>query len=237
MVFGMVLAGGIGSRMGSDKPKQYIEINGKPVIVYTLEKFCRYDGFEKVIVLCPSEWADYTKDIFEKHLAKYTEKIQVICGGDSRNETIMNGISYIDEEYSLSDDTIIVTHDAARPFINQRILDENISAAKNFGAATTAIAATDTILNCPTRKFVSDITDRSMMYQCQTPQTFYAKKLRSMYQALNEEEKEVLTDASGILIKNGVKVALVDGERYNMKVTYPNDLVVAKAYLDAGIVE
>ena len=90
MVYGIVLAGGIGSRMGGDKPKQYLTLKGKPVIIYTIEKFFTYPDFEKVIVLCPSQWVEHTKDLIRKHIAPAQNKVCVIEGGTTRNETIMN---------------------------------------------------------------------------------------------------------------------------------------------------
>lgn len=237
MVFGLVLAGGVGSRMGNrEKPKQFLMLCDKPVIIHTLEKFSSYGGFEKILVLCPSKWILYTEEILKVYMGEARENIVVLEGGSSRNETIMNGIRYIDEKYRVDDETIVVTHDAARPFINNRIIDENIEFTQRNGAATTAVSATDTILYCPSGEMVEKITDRSVLYQCQTPQTFFAKNLRDMYEALGEKEREVLTDASGILVKNGIKVALVRGETYNIKITYPNDLIVAEAYIKSGIV-
>ena len=118
MVFGLVLAGGIGCRMGNNgKPKQFLMACGKPVIIHTLEKFCINGAFIKIIVLCPSEWVSYTQGLIEEYLSSYKKNIAVASGGNSRNNTIMEGIRYIEDNYILDDSTIIVTHDAARPFI------------------------------------------------------------------------------------------------------------------------
>ena len=232
VIFSLILAGGVGNRMGNvEKPKQFLEICGKPIIIYTLENFCENHKSEKIIVLCPKEWISYTEKLIKKYLFEYESYIVVLEGGSTRNETLMNGIEYIKKEYGMDSETIIITHDAARPFINDRIINENISETIKSGAATTAIPATDTILYCPDKKKVDKITDRSELFQCQTPQTFFAKQLYDMYNQLSDEEKEILTDASGILVKNGVKVALVQGETYNIKITYQSDLVVAETYL------
>ena len=146
MIFGVVLAGGIGSRMGNvDKPKQYLLIGDKPILIHTLEKFFIESEFEKVLVLCPKEWVAHTRNLIVKYLGD-TERVVVLAGGDTRNETIMNSIDYIEENYGLSEDTIIVTHDSVRPFVTQRIIKENIQYAKEFGACDTAVAATDTIV-------------------------------------------------------------------------------------------
>ena len=236
MIFGLILAGGIGSRMGSDMPKQYLEICDKPIIVYTVDRFLEYEDFEKVIVLCPDEWIDYTDEIIkDKCLSGKDADIEVIAGGKSRNDTIMNGIAYIKDNFGINDDTIIVTHDAARPFINRRIITENVEKCIKYGAVTTAIAATDTILKCDSDKIIEDIPDRSNMYQCQTPQTFHAKELKELYFALSDKEREILTDASKILVLSGKKVAIVNGERTNIKITYKEDLIFAESILKSMI--
>lgn len=229
MIFGLILAGGVGSRMGADKPKQYLEIGDKPIIVHTIERFIEYESFEKIIVLCPDEWIGYTRDIIkDKCENKKEADIEIITGGDSRNETIMNGIAYIEEHYGVDDDTIIVTHDAARPFINNRIISENVGKTLEYGAATTAIPAVDTILDC-NNGVIENIPDRSSMYQCQTPQTFHAKQLRELYFSLTDSERGILTDASKILVLSGKKVAIVNGERTNIKITYKEDMIFAES--------
>ncbi|MGN1328360.1 MAG: 2-C-methyl-D-erythritol 4-phosphate cytidylyltransferase [Eubacterium sp.] len=232
MVYGVILAGGIGSRMGGDKPKQYLNVNGKPIIIYTVEKFFAVPELEKIIVLCPKQWVEHTKNLIEKHIAPAKERIAVIEGGDTRNETIMNAIDFIEKEGNLDDDTIIVTHDSVRPFVTNRIIEENIQFAKEYGACDTVVPATDTIVEAQDNTIISSIPDRSKMYQGQTPQSFNALKLKNIYNALTNEEKDILTDAAKIFVIKGEKVALVQGETYNMKITYPYDLRVAKSLLE-----
>lgn len=232
MIYGVVLAGGIGSRMGNtDKPKQFLLVGEKPIIIHTIEKFYVNDKFEKIIVLCPSQWVSHTTNLIKKYIKKDTERIVVIEGGSTRNETIMNSIKYIDETDGVTDDTIIVTHDSVRPFVTHRILEENIKAALEFGACDTVIPATDTIVESKNNKSITSIPERNYMYQGQTPQSFNAKKLRELYCGLTEEEKEILTDAAKIFVIKGEKVELVNGEVFNIKITYPYDLRVAESLL------
>lgn len=231
MIYGVVLAGGVGSRMGNvGKPKQYLLIGDKPILIHTLEKFYMQSEFEKVLVLCPQEWMSHTKNLIKKYI-RDTERVVVLQGGDTRNETIMNAISYIESQGNLNEDTIIVTHDSVRPFVTQRILEENIQYAKEYGACDTAVAATDTIVCSDDNVVISDIPERRKMYQGQTPQTFKALKLKNLYQALSEEEKNLLTDAAKIFVMKGEKVHIVEGEVFNIKITYPYDLRVAEALL------
>ena len=222
MIYGVVLAGGVGSRMGNmGKPKQYLLIGEKPILIHTLEKFYMQSEFE---------WLSHTKDLIRKYIPD-KDRIVVLEGGETRNETIMNAIDHIEQEGNLDQDTIIVTHDSVRPFVTQRILEENIRYAKEYGACDTAVAATDTIVCSEDNVVISDIPERRKMYQGQTPQTFQAMKLKELYQALTPEEKELLTDAAKIFVMKGEKVHIVEGEVFNIKITYPYDLRVAEALL------
>lgn len=231
MVFGLVLAGGIGSRMGNvDKPKQFLHIGDKPIIVHTVEKFCINSKLEKVIVLTPEQWINYTKDLFAKYLPE-GDKVVVIQGGAMRNETIMNGIRYIEENYGLDEDTVIVTHDAVRPFVTQRIIDENIRLACEGTATDTVVPATDTIVETQDGETIASVPDRANLYMGQTPQSFKARTFKELYLSLTEEEKQILTDACKVFVMKGQKVTLVPGETFNIKVTYPYDLQLAETLL------
>lgn len=231
MIFAVILAGGTGSRMGStDMPKQFLELKGKPVINHTIEKFLPDTRFEKIIVLSPRAWLGHTREIIRRHTGNF-DRIAVIEGGATRNETIMNSIRFIEEKYGLDDDTVIVTHDSVRPFVTHRIIDENIEAALSCGACDTVIPATDTIVEGD-GKVITSIPDRRNMYQGQTPQSFKAKLLRDAYDSLTKSEKDILTDAAKILVMKGVPVKLVQGETFNIKITYPYDLKIARSLLD-----
>lgn len=230
-IFGIILAGGQGTRMGNiERPKQFMEIGKKPIIIHTIEKFAIHSTFDKIIVLSPKAWISHTRDLIRRYIPDRSN-ITVIQGGYTRNETIMNGIRYIEENFGLDDDTIIVTHDSVRPFVSHRMIEENIRAALECGACDTVIPATDTIVESQDHKYISTIPNRSAMYQGQTPQSFRAKKLRDIYLSLTSEEKAILTDACKILVLKGEKVQLVEGDVTNIKITYPSDIRMAEAIM------
>lgn len=231
-VFGVILAGGTGQRMGnSEKPKQFMEIGGKPILIHTIEKFLLHEEFEKIIVLTPASWIKTTEDLIKRYF-QINERLIVIEGGATRNETVMNSIRYIEENYALTDNTIIVTHDAVRPFVTYRIIDENIKQTEKYGACDTVIPASDTIVCSKDGDDITEIPNRTWMYQGQTPQSFKAKKLKEHYSSLSREEKEILTDAAKIMVLKGEKVHLIQGEVYNIKITYPYDMRVAQSFLE-----
>lgn len=237
MVFGVLLAGGIGSRMGNmEKPKQYLNIADKPIIIHTIEKFYLNDKFEKLYVLCPQQWINHTKNLIRRYIGE-TDHVMVIQGGETRNETIMNAIRQIEGEYAVDDETIILTHDSVRPFVTHRIIEDNIKYAQEYGACDTAIPATDTIVQSEDSRVISAVPERSKMYQGQTPQTFRLRKLKSLYESLSEDEKKILTDAAKIFVIKGEKVYLVEGEVSNIKITYPYDLRVAETLIKDNSLE
>ncbi len=230
-VYGVVLAGGIGSRMGNvEKPKQFLDLGGRPIIIHTVEKFALHPGIDQVLVLTPRAWTGYTEDMIRRYIPM-KEQIKVLEGGSTRNETIMNAIRYIEAQGELDQETLIVTHDSVRPFVTHRIIEENIEAARTYGACDTVIPATDTIVESTGEDKITDIPNRRFMYQGQTPQTFSAVQLKEIYESLTEEEKEILTDACKILVLKGKEVHLVQGEVSNIKITYPYDMVVAGALI------
>ncbi len=231
MVFAAVLAGGIGSRMGNiDTPKQYLELGGKPVIVHTVEKLFVNDRIDEIIVLCPKSWVAHTKALVEANLPA-GKKVSVIEGGETRNGTLENAIKFIEQNYDVDDDTVILTHDAVRPFLTHRIIGDNIDAALEYGAADTVIPATDTIVESGDGKIISSIPNRNSMYQGQTPQTFRLKLLEQVLGELTEEEKGTLTDACKIFTIKNRPVYMVEGELFNIKITYPYDMKVAATLL------
>ena len=231
MIYAVILAGGTGARMGNmDKPKQYLLLNGKPIIIHTIEKFCVNPRFEKIIVLCPQNWMLHTQNLVNRYLSD-PGQIEVIEGGNTRNDTIMNAIRHIKNTYELNDETIIVTHDSVRPFVTHRIIEENIDVAIRYGACDTVVAASDTIVESRDGVVISNIPDRMQMYQGQTPQSFKAEKLMNIFDSLLPEEKEILTDAAKIFVMKGEPVHLVKGEVFNTKITYSYDLEVAEAMI------
>lgn len=232
MVYAVIAAGGIGSRMGNtEKPKQYIMLGNKPVIAHTVGKFFAHSAFARILILCPRQWVDYTREILKEN-GLDDRRIVVLEGGDTRNETIMNAVRYIEETDGLDEQTVIVTHDAVRPLVTERIITDNIAAAQQYGASDTVVPATDTIVESRDHKVISNIPDRSILYQGQTPQAFRAKQLKQLYESLTAEEKDILTDACKIFSMKGYPVHLVNGEVYNIKITYPYDLRVAEVLLE-----
>lgn len=229
MVFGVIVAGGTGTRMGAELPKQFLKVGDIPVIVRTVRKFTGIKEISHTIVLVPEKWKRYTEDLFFGENDFNKSQVSVIPGGESRNDTIRKAVEYISEKYTLDNETIIITHDSVRPFVTERIISENIRTVEEDGACTTAIPSTDTVFESRDGKTVTGNLDRSVLYNCQTPQSFRAKQWYDFYTALSPEKKKIYTDATAVLMDAGERVSIVPGETFNIKITYPGDLVAAEA--------
>jgi len=230
MTIAAILAGGVGSRMGNlGTPKQYLMVGGKPILVHTVEKCWVHPEVDHVVVLTPASWIERTNDMLGEHLPA-NHGVEVIAGGDTRNNTLRNALAYVRERFG-DEGHVLLTHDAVRPFLTHRIISENIAAAKEYGACDTVIPATDTIVRSEDGKIISEIPPRGQLYQGQTPQSFKCADLARLINSLTPEEESTLTDACKIFTIKGAPVALVRGEAHNIKITYPHDLKVAHALL------
>jgi len=234
MIYAGILAGGIGSRMGATgMPKQFLSVAGKPIILHTIEKFLMCSRIDHIYVAVVGDYMSHMTDILHKEIGD-SDRITVVEGGADRNESIVSVISAIRSRDS-DPDSILITHDAVRPFISARIIDENIDAAIEYGATDTVIPATDTIIRSFDGKKINEIPVRSELYHGQTPQTFRIGWFEHDYNALSSEEKKILTDACKIFTLAGRSVRIVSGDSYNMKITTPFDLRLAEAIVAEGL--
>lgn len=231
MVYAGILSGGIGTRMQSpDMPKQYMELGDKPVLIHTIDPFLINPRINEVIVAVPRPWVSYTIDLVRRYYPGQ-KKLHIISGGRTRNETLKCILDNIETRHGVRDDDVIVSHDAIRPFVSERIIDDNIDAVLKHGAVDTVMPANDTIVESTDGVRISNIPLRDHMYQGQTPQSFHIQTLKKLYGELTEEEAAILTDAAKIFVLKGRYVHLVKGDYSNLKITTPYDLKVANALL------
>lgn len=225
MVCAAVLAGGSGLRMGGDLPKQFLCVGEKPIIIISIEAFVQSGLVDKIIVAVSSDYIDYTKALINKFLP-YSD-IEVISGGKNRNETLYNVLKMIKTQ-GIGADDIILTHDAVRPFIDNRIIADNIEAVRKYGACNTVVPAVDTLVTSPDGRFINAIPARSEFYHGQTPQSFNIATLLELYDNMTGEQFENYTDACSVFVNAGKNVFLVHGDRNNIKLTYPEDMEKAE---------
>lgn len=230
MNYAGILAGGVGRRMGrSDLPKQFLMLGSKPILIHTIEQFLISDEIDRIVLAVPQNWKSYAEDLIRKYCK--IDEVEVITGGETRNDTILNICNYIKDTYGLNNDDVIVTHDSVRPFITQRIIKENIEVCKTTDAVDTVIPAFDTIVEVKDNEKISSIPIRDHMYLGQTPQTFKVETFINVYSTLSEEERNILTDACKMFVIKNKEVKIINGESYNIKITTPYDLKMASLML------
>ena len=214
----IIVAGGTGSRMKNELPKQLIEIKNKPVIVYSIEKFIQFNKDIQVII---SLHRDYF-ELFEKIKTQYQIKnIQVVQGGDTRYQSVKNALSILNENI-----TIVGVHDAARPLVSLQTIEKTFTDAKQHGAAIPVIDMNESLREVNNNESIA--VDRTKFKIVQTPQCFKKDVLVSAY---NMPYSPLFTDDASVVEKNGHNIFLTEGNKENIKITYPQDLIVAQILL------
>ena len=216
MICAALLAGGIGTRLDVGMPKQFYLIAGKPILIHSLEAFLKVEEMDEIIVSSPKECVNKTKDVIE--------------GGKRRSDTILNSINYtLENDYPK--DSIMVTHDAARIFVTPKLIKDSIRYAKQYGAASAVIPATDVIFESKKDGILTDVPDRQYLLQSQTPQSFNINHYIEIYSDLSDEEIGKLDEAMILFHMRGHEIGLFEGDRTNFKVTRPSDIKIANAML------
>ena len=231
MNYALILAAGSGTRMGNtDKPKQFLPIYGTPLMVHTVEAFEMHESIDGIVIVTNDNYVDQVKVWCKQYdLSKVKA---VVSGGDSRQKSVYNGLLSL-KNY-LTDDDIVLIHDAARPLISSKIISDNISECLVSGAVDTVIKASDTIICSKDDKTIDNIPNRNELYQGQTPQTFkFSLILKAHEMSLNNVITNVTDDAK-LVLSLGNKVSLVNGSKQNFKVTTFDDLMMLKALLKIG---
>lgn len=218
-VAAIILAGGKGTRMNSPISKQFIEIDNKPLIYYTLKRFSESKMIDKIILVLPKEEIEYCK---ENVLIKYNINVDAIVeGGAERQDSVYNGLNAVDDE------KIVLIHDGARPFVSDNIIEDGIMYAKEYGAAAPGVMPKDTIKIKDDDDFSEATLDRSRLVAVQTPQCFRTAVIKHCHKFIKENGIPV-TDDTMAVERCGYDVYLFNGEYTNIKVTTPEDLAMAE---------
>lgn len=239
MIYAGILAAGKGTRMGNTPmPKQFLEIGNTQIIIHTIDQFFVSEKIDKIVVAVPAAWYEYAVDIIGKYYNN-SDKIDVIEGSEERNGSIINVCNYLVKNFKITDDDVILTHDAVRPFITQQVIDDNIEAIKDksFDAIDTVIPAIDTIVESEDQESITKIPARDTIFQGQTPQTFHVNGFIKLYNSLNNKEKNSLTDAIKAYVLKGKKVGMAQGTQANFKITTTYDFMLAKTLVEMDDVE
>jgi len=225
MVYALILAGGTGSRTGMEIPKQFVPICGKPLICHTIDRFEQHGGVDEIIIVSHLEYiAHITKLVSESSYQKITH---IVTGSETRQGSSWNGLLACNG----SESDVVLIHDAARPFVSDRIISAVIHSASEHGASLPSIPPSDTIFEHIEEKKIGKVLDRKSLMCAQTPQGFTLGVIMKAHRIAIEDRCENATDDAALVMRNGIDCALVRGDVDNMKITTARDFIIAEAIL------
>lgn len=228
MNYVILLAGGLGKRMGADIPKQFIQVKGKPIIVYSIENFQRNEQIEKIVVVCVKDWIDYVKELVKEY--GLTKVEWVIEGGSTGHNSIKNGVFFLKDK--VNPDDYIIVHDAVRPILPQKAINEVLRVAHEKGNASSSIVCHPPIVFTEDGESgVKDI-DREHVMLTASPQAYKFSLALSCYEKAEAENKNNFTFTSSLLIHYGERVYFAKGTTSNIKVTKKEDIALFEALLN-----
>ncbi|MDX2191468.1 MAG: 2-C-methyl-D-erythritol 4-phosphate cytidylyltransferase [Bacteroidota bacterium] len=218
----VIVAGGNGTRMGTQLPKQFIVLNGLPVLMHTILQFYRYNINIKIIVVLPAIQIEFWKELCVKH--NFSVAHEIVTGGNSRFHSVKNGLNSI-----LYSNALVAIHDGVRPFVPISVIEDSFESASKYGSGVVAVALKDSI-----RKKISNenstALNRNDYVLMQTPQTFNLMQIKSAFQV---SENPSFTDDATVFEASGYTIKLVEGDYKNIKITTPEDLIIAQAFINA----
>lgn len=231
MNIAVIFAGGIGSRMKSkSKPKQFLLMHGKPIIIHTLEIFEAHDEIDAIVISCVEEWIPYLVELIQKYNIKKVKK--VVHGGETGQLSIYNGLCAA-EEVAGGQKSIVLIHDGVRPLINSKTISDNINSVKKNNSAITCVKVKETVMVVNDDDSIDYIPDRSHSRLARAPQSFWLDNIIGAHRKALEENKTNFIDSCTMMQYYGKKMFLIDGPEENIKITTPDDFYIMRAMLDA----
>jgi 2-C-methyl-D-erythritol 4-phosphate cytidylyltransferase len=221
-IYAIIVAGGSGSRMKSEIPKQFLPLAGKPILLHTVEKFLQIPSIQLIIAL-PTNDINYWHEITESNslIQQFKDSIIITAGGATRFQSVKNGLNQI------KSDGLVAVHDGVRPLVNLEIIQKSYSVASAHGTAVTSVWVKDSVREV-NEYGESKAIDRTKLKLVQTPQTFRVSLIKKAFEV---EEQSFFTDCASVLEFSGEKITLIDGAYENIKITTPEDMIVAEAFL------
>lgn len=229
MVKALIFAGGSGQRMNSrSKPKQFLEMHGKPIIIYTLEHFEYHDEVDQIVIVCIKDWIEELRGLLKRY--NITKVVNIVPGGPTGHDSIYLGLKAMQ---SVSDNRdIVLIHDGVRPLINQELITENIEAVKRYGNAITCEAARESVVCSADGENITEVPLRAHMYTAKAPQSFYYGDILKLYEKAQEDGKRSI-DSSHLCSMYHEPMHLVPSTKNNIKITNPADFYIYRALYEA----
>ncbi|MDR6944503.1 2-C-methyl-D-erythritol 4-phosphate cytidylyltransferase [Mucilaginibacter pocheonensis] len=218
--YAIIVAGGSGARMQSAVPKQFLLLNGLPVLMYTIQAFRQSSVMPDIVLVLPASYHNYWQQLCTDH--GFNIPHLLVAGGETRFHSVKNGLDQIPDNNSL-----IAVHDAVRPLTSQHIIETSYHHAEKHGNAVTAVKSRDSVRQLINHTSVSLLRDQ--VYLVQTPQTFKASLLRKAYE---QPYNAKFTDDASVVEQYGIEIHLTEGDHQNIKITFPEDIAIAELLLN-----
>jgi 2-C-methyl-D-erythritol 4-phosphate cytidylyltransferase len=218
--YALIVAGGSGSRMGTEIPKQFLSLGNAPILMHTVKRFFGYSDKVNIIVVLPTEQISRWKQLCEKN--QFNIPHSIVAGGNTRFESVRNGLNSISNQ----SDALVAIHDGVRPFVSKKVLDDAYNTAAEKGNAIASVALKDSIRKIDNGK--NTAVDRAKHRIMQTPQTFLLSTITS---AFSVDESPLFTDDAAVAEASGENINLIEGSYENIKITTPEDLALAEAIM------
>ncbi len=229
MNIAVIFAGGTGRRMHTtSRPKQFLEYQGKPIIIYTLELFDNHPMIDEIVVACVEEWIPFLKKMLKKFEINKVKKI--VAGGSTGQDSIYNGLIAAKEIFSNNDDVVLI-HDGVRPLITEKTITDNIEMVRSVGSCITCIPATETFI-VTQQDGGLEIPTRANSLIARAPQSFYLKDILNAHEQARKEGRHDFIDSCSMMHHYGHKLGKVIGPMENIKITTPTDYFVFKAMVE-----
>jgi len=225
MNIALIFAGGSGTRMNArSKPKQFLELHGKPIIIYTLELFENHRDIDVIVVVCVEDWINYLRKMLKKF--DITKVKEIVAGGETGQESIYNGLKSAVQNFS--QDSVVLIHDGVRPLIDDVTISENIRIVREKSSCITCIPATETLIVVQDDNSL-DIPLRKNSFLARAPQSFILRDIWEVHQKAKAEGRNDFIDSCTMMSHYGKKLATVMGPMENIKITTPTDYYIFKA--------
>ncbi|MCD8245372.1 MAG: 2-C-methyl-D-erythritol 4-phosphate cytidylyltransferase [Parabacteroides sp.] len=226
MNIALIKAGGMGNRMKAGIPKQFIEVFGKPIIIYTLEAFERHPMIDAIVVVCVAGWHEILKSYASKyHINKL---VKVVNGGETSLKSIYAGLKKIDEMYEKND--IVLIHDGNRPLVSQEIISDVLVQTQLHGAAVAAMLCTDEVMETEGQlKEAEKYLDHKKLYRIQTPDAYRLGDVMDLYKNATEKQLTQLGATNVLMVDMGHKVYFAEGSEINIRLTTQEDIIIFEA--------
>ena len=230
MNIAIIFAGGTGQRMNTKtKPKQFLEMHGKPILIYTLEKFQEHEEIDKIVLVCIASGIEYAWELINKY--RITKVADIVPGGISGQLSIYNGVKRAHDLYG--SDNVVLVHDGVRPLVDEGTISKAIKSVKENGSAITVAPSVETIAIQSEAGIVEDIMDRSMCKHAKAPQCFWLGDLFSAHKNALEEKLTDFIDSACLMKHYGYTLYTIEGTSENIKITTPIDFFILRAIIDA----